>query len=137
MKATIDPFLEGLTVSRQVALKIQILEQLYDTWRTVREVYSTVLGEAVNGSGHRSLSVRLLRYFKAGLLLRRRNGKLYEYTLSEEGCRSLVSLWKEYALLTPPLRWHLRGEPGRREKERTDQRRRIAIDILERDFVNR
>jgi hypothetical protein len=116
---------------------MRILEQLYGSWRTVREVYRTLHGEAANGSEHRSLSVRLLRYFKAGTLLRRRRRTRYEYTLSEQGCRSLVSLWKEHALLTPSRRRQLHGEPSRREKERAAQRRRIAIDILERGFGNR
>ena len=123
-------------MSRQTTLRLRILEQLYGTWLTAREVYDAVLSEDANVSGPHSLSVRFLRYFKSGLLLRRRRGTRYEYTLSEKGCRSLVNLWKEYTLLTPPRGRQLHGDPGRREKERTDRRRRIAIDILERDFGN-
>ena len=135
--ATIDPFLEGFLVSRQTTLRLRILEQLYGTWLTAREVYDAVLSEDANVSGPHSLSVRFLRYFKSGLLLRRRRGTRYEYTLSEEGCRSLVSWWKEYALLTSPRGRQLHCEPARREKMQMDKRRRIAIDILERDFRNR
>ena len=124
-------------MSRRTALRMHILEQLYGSWRTVKGVYRTVQGVEANESGHRSLSVRCLRYYKAGLLRRRRRGTRYEYTLSERGCRSLVSLWRENALLTSPRRRQLHGEPGRREKERTARRRRIAIDILERDFEHR
>ena len=114
-------------------IKMETLEQVYlsqitEGWCSAPNLH-VVLGEGhLYRSGWRCISIRLLRYCRQGLLLRRRNGRRYEYRLSEKGEDRLLYLYEKFSLRPG---WEFRGNLGRIEKELAKTRRRITLKILE------
>ncbi|UCH01536.1 MAG: hypothetical protein JSV20_06655 [Candidatus Bathyarchaeota archaeon] len=89
-------------------IKIDTLEALCGQWRSVKELFErTTLRIGLGRSQWRCLSIRLLRYYRAGLLYRRRVGRRYEYTLTEKGENRLFYLWINCGLLSGQSEPHL------------------------------
>jgi hypothetical protein len=102
------------------------------SWRSANDLLEqSRLGIDPRYRSDKYLSMRLLRYYRAGLLKRRRHGKGYEYTLTHRGSDRLIFLWNKFNMLTPPPGWEFRGELGRLEKELADRRREFAVMLLE------
>ncbi len=72
----------------------------------------------------KSVSVRLLRYFRQGLLERRRVGDGYEYRITYKGEKRLLYLWRSKGYLDE-------GRAGTDvEKAETRYRLELSIEIL-------
>jgi hypothetical protein len=82
-------------------------------------------------SGRRGISMRLIRYKRQGLLIRRKiGGRLTEFKLSQKGEDRLIYFWKNFKLLEPPHGWQFMGEEGRIGKNLADVRISIYNDIV-------
>ena len=68
-------------------VKMETLEKVFlgevtNGWCTAKDLFEyTILGAHLYQSEWRSISIRLLRYYRAGLLRRRRKGRRFEYRL--------------------------------------------------------
>lgn len=120
---------------RSGRVKMETLETVYlvqsfKKWCTAEDVLE-FLSTPPFDSGKRGVSMRLLRYKRQGLLIRRKwEGRLTEYKLSEKGEDRLIYFWKKFNLLEPALGWEDMGENGRVEKELADVRRSMCKKIL-------
>jgi hypothetical protein len=127
--------LEDVDLSGRVkmeTLEAVLLEQLSHDWCTPKRLNEeTILGANLYQSEWRCISIRLLRYYRQGLLRRRRKGRTYEYQISEKGEDRLLYLWKKFKCLDPPIGWEFSGRLGRVHKELAEERRKLAISILE------
>ena len=75
--------------------------------------------------------MRLLRYKRQGLLIRRKiRGRLTEYKLSQKGEDRLIYFWDKFKLLVPPPGWQSMGEEGRVGKELAEHRVSLHNEIL-------
>ena len=111
-------------------LETVYLVQSFKKWCTAEDVLE-YLSTPPFDSGKRGVSMRLLRYKRQGLLIRRKwGGRLIEYKLSEKGEDRLIYFWKKFNLLETPLGRQDEGEKGRVEKELADERRSMCKKIL-------
>jgi hypothetical protein len=66
-------------------------------WHAPKELCDhPILGNPLYDSGWRCLSVRLSRYYRSGLLWRRRRDRHYEYHITERGVERLIHCWKRF-----------------------------------------
>jgi hypothetical protein len=127
-----------MDVDRSCRVKMETLESIYlvqsfKDWCTVEDVYRELEYVAASPfeSGRRGVSMRMLRYKRQGLLIRRKIGsRLTEYKLSQKGEDRLIYFWKKFNLLDPPLGWQFMGEEGRLGKELADERNLLYKEIL-------
>ncbi|MFQ5969418.1 MAG: hypothetical protein ACE5J2_02855 [Nitrososphaerales archaeon] len=84
-------------------LKINTLEffAFNHGWHSSKVLYCNPVlrGLYFVGSGWRCLSMRLLRYYRDGLLLRRRGSRSFEYCITWKGEDRLIHLWKKLGYL--------------------------------------
>lgn len=114
-------------------LEIVYLVQSVEDWCTVEDVYQELEEMATSPfeSGRRGVSMRLLRYKRQGLLIRRKiGGRLTEYKLSQKGEDRLIYFWKKFKLLKPPTGWQSMGEGGIIRKKLADERFSLYQEIL-------
>lgn len=127
-----------MDVDRSGRVKMDTLETVYlvqsfKDWCTVEDVYLELEYVAASPfeSGRRGVSMRLLRYKRQGLLIRRKiGGRLTEYKLSQKGENRLIYFWKKFNLLDPLPEWQFMGEEGRLGKELADERILLCNEIL-------
>ncbi|MGD1055356.1 MAG: hypothetical protein ABR867_04655 [Nitrososphaerales archaeon] len=100
---------------------------LHEGWHRPKELIENALaGERESLPPERSsVKVRHLRYFRLGLLERRRARRGFEYTITTRGEKRLLHLWKSRGYLDParavtPL-----------EREKLIYRKEVAILLLE------
>ena len=125
-------------IDRSGRVKMDTLETVYlvqslEDWCTIEDVYQELecLAASPFESERRGVSMRLLRYKRQGLLIRRKIGcRLTEYKLSEKGEDRLIYFWKKFKLLEPRPGWQSMGEEGRLGKELADIRSSMHKEIL-------
>lgn len=138
--ADVDPLYRTslMEIDRSGKVKMETLEtiylvQSYKKWCTVEDVYQFLESLAAEpfASGRRGVSMRLLRYNRQGLLIRRKiRGRLTQYKLSQKGEDRLIYFWNKFKLLVPPPGWQFMGEEGRVEKELAVHRVALHSEIL-------
>jgi hypothetical protein len=107
----------------------------YDRGCTARDLYEkTLLGVGAKVSEWRYISMRLLRYYRMGLLKRKKYFGEYQYTLSEKGENRLIYFWKRFDLLEPPSDWIYRGEIGELENKLAQDRKWLLSEIKKRQL---
>ena len=127
--------LEGIDRSGRVkfyTLETIYMVQIVKGWCHADDAYDRLDEIAVVPfeSGRRGVSMRLLRYKRQGLLIRRKiRGRLTEYMLSQKGENRLIYFWKKFKLLEPPLGWQSRGKVGINNKKLAKLRFRMYQDI--------
>jgi hypothetical protein len=113
-------------------LEAVLIEQTMNDWCSPKKLYEeSILGIKILFSEWRCISIRLLRYYRQGLLRRRRKCRGYEYQLSDRGERRLVYFYRKFNCLQPPPGWEFNGRLGELDKELAEQRGKLAIQILE------
>jgi hypothetical protein len=129
------PPLEDVDLSGKVKLETLeevLLEQKMNGWCTAKDLYQhSTLGAYLYQSEWRCISIRLLRYWRAGLLIRRRKGRRFKYRLSEKGENRLIYLWEKFGCLEVSKTWEME-RLGKTQKELTEIRQEFAILILNR-----
>jgi len=118
---------------KMMTLEWVLLKQNIKGWCSVMDLYRNPIFRLDHFylSGSRCISIRLLRYYRAGLLQRRRKGRIFEYRLSRKGEDRLLYLWEKLGCLKPPLNWESEGRLGIIEKELAEKRNFLAIQLLE------
>jgi hypothetical protein len=127
--------LEDVDLSGKVKLETLeevLLEQKVNGWCTAKDLYQhSTLGVYLYQSEWRCISMRLLRYWRAGLLIKKRKGRRFQYRLSEKGENRLIYLWEKFGCLkvskTGEGDYH-----GKTQKELTEIRQEFTILILNR-----
>jgi hypothetical protein len=94
-------------------------------WHSPKDAYADpFLEEPLYESEWRCLSIRLLRYYRQGLLRRRRRSRSFEYSITTKGEDRLIYLWEKLGYLDFDRKL---TEP---EKRLVEIRARKAISIL-------
>lgn len=83
-------------------LEFFVFDYTHD-WKSAKEFSKDPVFEAyLYCSGWRCLSIRLQRYWRQGLIDRKRFGRCYKYKLAFKGEQRLCHQWKKLGLLSPP-----------------------------------
>jgi len=97
--------LEPLDLSGRIkaeTLKTIFIEETLQPggWCTAEDLLKDpVVGLRLYWSQRNAVSMELLRYYRQGLLLRRRRGRCYEYKLSEKGHDRLWYFWRKFGYI--------------------------------------
>jgi hypothetical protein len=90
------------------------------------ELYTApLLASPIMQVGKKSIEVRLLQYYRAGLLRRRREKRAYLYSITTEGEARLMYLWERLGYLDPVK---ARSDD---EKELVKQRVKVCISLID------
>jgi hypothetical protein len=97
---------EKLDVSGKIKMntlrEVQMWELGHNKGCTARDLHeNTVLGAGAKVSEWRYIAMRLLRYYRMGLLKRKKYFGEYQYTLSKKGENRLIFFWTKFSLLEP------------------------------------
>lgn len=127
--------LEDVDLSGRI--KMETLEEiLYEQsekgWCSSKYMYKNSFGiDHRYKSRSKCISIRFLRYYRAGLLKRQRRGRGFVYNLSEKGEDRLLYFWEKFRRLEPPSDWMMKGRLGELEKRLAEMRRRYQLELLE------
>ena len=96
-----------MIVDRSGIIKIKTLENLVfngiQNWVSAKELSMNPVFDAYPYlSGWRCLSIRLQRYWRQGLLERKRFGRCFKYRITFKGAQRLCYLWRKHGLLSSP-----------------------------------
>ena len=121
-----------MNVDRSGKIKAMTLElfifPILRDWRSAKELYDSSFFEALPyQSNWRSMSMRLLRYYRQGLLERKRYGRCYKYKLTFHGERRLNHLWEKFGMRAPPTDPSLTEEHKNAKMKLTQIRLRAGI----------
>jgi len=127
-----------MKIDRSGMIKLLTLETLIFEWKSAKELLNDSIFETyIYLSDWRCLSMRLLRYYRQGLLQRKKVGHCYKYKLSIKGEDRLYYLWNKFNLLSPPPDWELKGRIGEIQYQLARARGKLAIQMLKDSLTKR
>ena len=127
-----------MKIDRSGMIKLLTLENLIFEWKSAKELLNDSIFETyIYLSDWRCISMRLIRYYRQGLLRRKKVGHCYKYKLSIKGEERLYYLWNKFNLLSAPPGWELMGRIGEIQYQLARARGKLAIQMLENSLTKR